>query len=250
MLQTNRAVLALALASAALGVTACHSNDLPIGDDGTGQSTLLVAPWEGYVENFQFRSGSDVIRIDITAVQGTTITGTVRFGTGATLPAATDPLVGYPAGPDYDGGYELKLPFEGHDFTMQDAVLTDHRLRFSISPLDLWKGWCEMQTPHVADDSGASYLCSINGYTLSGNTCTAGGVPADCGHSLLCQKTQVCACNAAGCAVNVGEKLDFDVAFDAQEATGSVVGLARQPTNQGGTPPPVSALNVRLTRGN
>jgi hypothetical protein len=250
MLQLNRTVLALAFASTALGITACQQQELPIGDDGAGQSALLVAQWDGYIENFKFRSGSDVIRVNISSVQGTTITGTVRFGTSTTVPAATDPLVGYPSGPDSAGGYEVRLPFEGHDYAIQDAVLTDHRLHFSINPLDLWKDWCEMQTPHVYGSAGILYSCAPNGYSISGNTCSHVDVPADCGYTLLCQQsTQVCACAAAGCTSSVGEKLDFDVAVDAQEANGSVVGLAGLPF-QPYQPRPVNAFNIRLTRGN
>jgi len=235
MSHSKRAALAVILAGAAIAVTGCTSNDLPIGDDQSLEA-LLVAGWSGYVENFHFRSGSDVVRIDITSVQGSTIEGTMRVGNGPTLPPASNPDVGYPTNvleaPTFFGGYDFNLPFEGFEFAIHDAELTDHRLRFSIAPKELWKGWCELQ---ASSPGSGSYECVRNGgaWEETSEGCFAGGQPVDCGYLALCE-SGVCGCREPGCAA-ARDVPAFDLLVDQQRADGSIAFES-------------TTYNVRLTR--
>ncbi|WP_437325554.1 hypothetical protein [Sorangium sp. So ce381] len=66
----------------------------------------------------------------------------------------------YPETVGLEVGYNIGLPYEGFDFTMLGAQLTDRRLRFAIDPRELWKRWCEL----LASNPGSgSYKCMHNG---------------------------------------------------------------------------------------
>ncbi|XXX79846.1 hypothetical protein WMF30_13835 [Sorangium sp. So ce134] len=247
MNRSTRVALALLFTAAALGNTGCQSQDLPIGggepdpdNEGSSAAALLVARWEGYVENYQFPSGTDVIQIDIDSVVGTSIQGTVRFGAGASVPPVVDPDVGYPplAGQTVvpESTYYPFEPHEGFDFTILDAQLTDRRLLFTVDPRQLWASWCDLQTSYPMTPGGDSYMCMPNESTRweADGTCFLGEQPADCGYIELC-RLGVCSCDASGCAVNPSNGISFDVAVDGQEANGSIL--------FGG-----QLYNVRLTR--
>ncbi|WP_437295611.1 hypothetical protein [Sorangium sp. So ce426] len=246
MNHSTRVALALLFAAASLGNTGCQPQDLPIGGDeassgggeassggeGSDTASLLIAHWEGYVENFKFRAGSDVIQIDIDTVEGTSIQGKVRFGTGASLPPAVDPDVPYPENLGLFGDYNIGLPYEGFDFTMLGAQLTDRRLRFAIDPRELWKGWCELQ---ASSPGSGSYECVHNGgaWEETSEGCFAGGRPVDCGYLALCE-SGVCGCREPGCAA-ARDVLAFDLLVDQQRADGSIAFES-------------TTYNVRLTR--
>jgi hypothetical protein len=246
MNHSTRVALALLFAAASLGNTGCQPQDLPIGGDeassggseassggeGSDTASLLIAHWEGYVENFKFRSGSDVIQIDIDTVEGTSIQGKVRFGTGASLPPAVDPDVGYPETVGPEVGYNTGLPYEGFDFTMLNAQLTDRRLRFAIDPRELWKGWCELQ---ASSPGPGSYNCVTGGAWEEGSEgCFANGQPVDCGYLTLCE-SGVCRCQESWCAIEDGVAVAFDFLVDQQRADGSMALKS-------------ATYNVRLTR--
>lgn len=232
---SNRTALALIVTGVLLGATGCQSQYLPIGggdpnasgggsspgDEGSSEAALLVARWEGYVENFQFRSGSDAIRIDIDSVAGGEIHGSVRFGTGPSLSPPTDPHVGYPPSADPLPHYDTTLPYEGFDFTMLGAQLTERRLRFSIDPRELWTGWCELQTSYRLVPDADAYSCIPNESTTFSSVCLLGTQPADCGYLDLC-KWMVCDCGESGCTVDARPSIDFDFVVEPQAANGSM----------------------------
>ncbi|MGK3994954.1 hypothetical protein [Sorangium sp. So ce1024] len=242
MTRSNRAALALIFTSALLANTGCTSQDRPIGADdpdqdgeGSSAAALLIARWEGYVENFQFRSGSDVIQIDIDSVEGESIQGKVRFGAGPSLAPPTDGDVGYPPSSDPRPEYDIRLPYEAFDFTILGAQLTDRRLRFSIDPRELWGGWCALQTSYEVNPGSDSYMCTPNtSFSWGDGGCELGEQPVDCGYVNLCRQ-QVCDCQASGCTVEARGGIDFDFAVNQQEANGSMALEARM-------------FNVRLTR--
>ncbi|WP_437982291.1 hypothetical protein [Sorangium sp. So ce117] len=239
MNHSTRVALALLFAAASLGNIGCQSQDLPIGGDeassggggsggGSGAAALLVAHWEGYVENFKFRSGSDAVQLDIDTVEGSAIQGTVRFGAEPSMPPPTDPDVGYPPNPGIEVSYALGLPYEGFDFTLLGAQLSESRLRFSIAPTELWKGWCELQTPRLVVTPGGlerTYFCeSYQGYLQGSDGCFLADQPVDCAYIDLCIK-EVCHCRESGCTVDAElaeERVDFDLEFGQQEANGSI----------------------------
>ncbi|WP_437585930.1 hypothetical protein [Sorangium sp. So ce1000] len=242
MNRSTRVALALLFTTASLANTGCQSQDLPIGNgepssggEDSSAAALLIAHWEGYVENFKFRSGSDVIQIDIDTVEGASIQGKVRFGTGASVPPAVDPDVGYPTTIEPEASYDIDLPYEGFDFTMLGAELTDRRLRFSIDPRELWKGWCELQTSYLRNPGSNTYSCMPNeAWEAGSDGCHLGGQPVDCGCLALCERA-VCDCRESGCTIDARDAVDFDFAVDQQRADGSIV-FGR------------TIYNVRLTR--
>ncbi|XYH98523.1 hypothetical protein ACMHYB_01805 [Sorangium sp. So ce1128] len=247
MNRSTRVALALLFTAASLGSTGCQSQDRPIGsdepgpdDEGSSAAALLLARWEGYVENYNFPSGTDVIQIDIDTVEGTSIQGKVRFGGGAPVPPPVDPDVGYgpSTGPNAEPEFKYNpyLPHEGFDFTILDAQLTDRRLLFTVDPRELWTSWCELQTSYPMTPGGDNYMCMPNEAMMSGpdGSCILGDQPTDCGYIALC-RLQVCNCDASGCTVDRRNGISFDVAVDGQEANGSVA--------FGGP-----LYNVRLTR--
>ncbi|WP_437527142.1 hypothetical protein WME79_42265 [Sorangium sp. So ce726] len=245
MNRSTRVALALLFTAASLGNTGCQSQDRPIGggepspdspdSNDSSAAALLIARWEGYIENYQFPSGTDVIQLDIDTVEGTSIQGKVRFGAGASVPPPVDPDVGYPPSADPDHRYDTHVPSEGFDFTMFGAQLTDRRLLFFIDPRELWKGWCELQTSYPVSPGSETYLCMPNeGWSGGPDVCYQGGQPADCGYLELCGSF-ICDCRESGCTVDAQSAVGFDVAIDEQEANGSITFGSK-------------LYNVRLTR--
>ena len=180
--------------------------------------------WEGYIENFEFTSGSDTIRVELD-VSASPVTGKILFGDAPLLPAATDPDVGHPAGLDRDGP-PGSLPYEGFEFTATDLDLTQDRLRFNASSLEVWAGWCAMQTPILSEGADPPfYACLPNVYTWDDNGCISDSVAVDCGKLYLCNLSHTCACADTGCAVVPGTDLAFDLLLEQDRAHGSVTGL-------------------------
>ena len=204
----------------------------PIGPLGPTQS------WTGYVENYQFPSGSDVIRVSFASDPSGQVVGHVIFGNGTPPPPATDPNVGYPD--EEDTG--LNSQVEGFPYSMVDGSFTPNRLRFTFQDNEPWTGWCALQTPATEPLNGTlSCIPGWNGMVdPNTNYCAlfnpAGGtMVVDCGKFYICQ-AQVCICSETSCRVRVPEDarspLDafvvrtatFDLALSGSSASGSVRG--------------------------
>jgi hypothetical protein len=237
-------VLAARAASVLLSIAAlagCTGNNVQLGGSSSGSSGGSsggdpegTTDWHGYVENYQFASGSDAIALHLDPAMGTSVTGQARFGDAPDLPPATDPDVGYPSDlPAY--GTPVKTQ-EGFDFTLENATLSTDRIQFSVLGDEVWNTWCSLQTPVLSQGADPPfYGCLPNSYTP--DPCTAGGVSVDCGKLRLCTFENVCTCDASGCVGAGSGKLDFDLSIEGDKAHGSVTGL------QFG-----AVLNVWLTR--
>jgi hypothetical protein len=197
-----------------------------IGDEGTGGGAgtpVGAVTWEGYVEN-PLASGSDFVRI----VQNADGTGTLRFGEGAEIEPATDPEIGYPQSADL--GWDTAgqtFPIENFTYSLDQMTLDSLRLQLALSSLQVWGGWCAMQTP-VYDETNGIYGClpNIGGGTIN-DVCFLGDPngenyqEVDCGKLGLCNMGSVCTCDAEACAVNgfesqvslarTGDRLDGDI---------------------------------------
>jgi hypothetical protein len=178
--------------------------------------------WTGYIENLQFTSGSDDVRVEIDAAGA----GSVRFGDAPDLPAP-DPAHTYPAGLDW-GGPPGGLPYEGFDYAITSATVSADRLVFSVDPNELWGEWCALQTPIASVGAEPAFFsCAPNSYTTTPDGgCETGGVPIDCGKLVLCNP-RVCACTESACTVAAGDPVTFDVLVTAEGGHGSVTGLSR-----------------------
>jgi hypothetical protein len=199
-----------------------------------------VQSWTGYVENYQFPSGSDTIRFSFASDPSGQVVGHVIFGSGNSPPPATDPDVGYPD--EKDTG--LYSQVEGFPYTMVDGNFAANRLRFTFQGFEPWTGWCALQTPALQppNDSGV-YLC-IPGWNglmdPNSNYCAlsnpnGGTMVVDCAKMELCMRP-VCICSATSCRVTLPEDLwppsgdsiaptaSFDLALSGSSASGSIQG--------------------------
>src|SRR6185295_13585444 len=177
-----------------------------------------AATWDGYVEAFKFKSGSDRLRIELDE-EGH---GVVALGGAEPLAPASDPESLYAPIPlvsfsgDPDGPFQLvpDVLAEGFAYTVQHAEVQEKRIQFGIDSRELYKSWCELQTPvhntaPVAPEYGclpyydtstglgigADAQCYINDYV------TGELVEVNCAKMPYCGPTPVCSCTASGCTV-------------------------------------------------
>jgi hypothetical protein len=225
----------------------------PVVDASTGPEVGPLGPsqtWTGYVENFMFPSGSDVLTITVAADSQGNAVGTITIGKGTPPAPATDPNVGYP--PSYDKSQPAPglvgpdgFYLEGYPYTFNDGVLTSQRLHFTANLDQLWAGWCALQTE--ADGSGSCVPNSGGMFSGDGTSCAYGDpahpgkyIPIDCGKLSLCGPGGPCLCTASGCALNTiagpGEIFSLDIAINGGTANGSIEG-------------PVPTENVQFTKG-
>lgn len=231
-----RGPITLALGIAVVVACGCDgSRVLEVADGGpTGAagSGLPVrnAAWSGYVESYMFPSGSD--KLALTLATDSSGAGVITFGDGTPPVPATDPNVGYP--PVSADALELHPPSEfvaeGHPYGIADASLVASRLRFTVDLVQLWAGWCALQTS--PDGNG---LCVPNWsgtIDIGRNECSLDDpssgqpVPFDCGKVVLCKISPPCECPPSGTcrlATNLG-RVSFDIFVTGDAANGSMSG--------------------------
>jgi cysteine-rich repeat protein len=217
---------------------------IPVGaDGGPGPVEPLgqgPTSWTGYIENYQFPSGSDVIRFTSTVDSSGQVMVTVFLGNGPPPPPATDPNVAYP--PVVSGFMPIPSSYwaEGFAYSMTSGTFQPQRLRFAINNLQLWSGWCALQTPR--DDSGLCLPPTWGGLIAGGGTnpqcallnpANGQNTLVDCGKWSLCTEYHVCLCTTTACAYdpNSGTTASFDLAITGPLANGSVVGLISDRAN-------------------
>jgi len=212
----------------------CDEGEVPIGEAG---AAIAVGEWEGYIENVHFASGSDAIRMNITGGQADQIEGIVSFGSGPPPPPPTDPDVSYPEGTKC-GFHDAReaLPSEGFEHSLISGTMSSARLQFSLQLREVWRAWCELQTPIADTVNDGRYMCLPNSNSSSGvledGTCLladdAGNeTSVDCCKLTLCLGgSSGCECTADSCTVPlVPEGVHFDLKVDGDTADGTVVGL-------------------------
>ena len=209
-----------------------QSNDAglpPAGDaSNDGAIVMPVQSWTGYVENYQFTSGSDAVKISFAVDPAGNLIGAVILGNGTPPPPATDPSVGYPPGlfsyPDEAWG-ALTYVAEGYAYPMHNGTLDGQRLRFGVDLQDLWRDWCALQTP-LPGSSGClpnwAGMATVDTCAQT-NPTTGEIVPVDCGKFGLCQLTMMCVCDASGCQLqDHGATMMFDISINNNRADGSM----------------------------
>ncbi len=181
--------------------------------------------WTGYIENFRFPSGSDVIKFSFATDPSGQVAGSVVFGNGTPPAPATDPNTGYP--PGFGMQSFIQAPTEGFVYSIPDGSFAANRLRFSASAFEVWDGWCRMQP--APTDGSEMCLPNWSGGSNGGEcylTSPAGkNVTVDCGKFALCIMDRVCACSPAGCKVSPWPSVSFDVFVANGTASGSVAGI-------------------------
>ena len=215
------------LAQVAIATLACSSDPVDIGDTGKTGDELsdYAASWEGYAEAYEFDSASDALRI----VLDENGNGTFEVGDAPALPPPSDPEVGYP--PAGTSSQTNPQPadglFSGFAYTVLGATVEERRLRFSVYPYEIYREWCELQTP-VLDEANSTpersfYECVPNtqqtyraGQCTFVNPDTGEDEPIDCGKLGLCSTGGACYCTANDCSIpDVSEYRGAIVEVDA-----------------------------------
>lgn len=272
---------------ATLALAACSGDAVDLGDGRLGGDDVLLAAapshapgvdddlivarealipfagaWQGYIEAYQFRSGSDRVRLTIDQ-QGA---GKLILGEGA-LPApplsAAEPFDLGPAifdpYPDVETGRmvytELEIfPWEGFAYDVQWLAVEPERIRLSVDVNEVFAPACALQTPLaqtrvVADgaeygclpDTGADYItaqgCFIGGQ-LRGLSVARAGNPVSCSQQMLCR--EVCVCDAQSCSPRKDRSYRFTFDAGLRESGARLEGSLAQGVD------PLST--VRLTR--
>lgn len=206
------------------------------GFPGDVMSLDAIESWTGYLENYQFASGSDSVRLSFATDPTGVVVGTITFGTGAAPPSATDPNDTYPP------GASQVLPdtiVEGFPYTIAMGTLAGSRLRFTIWRTELWSGWCALQTPISGNPSCLPYGAEIQ-IDAAGcfyqNPLTGPPGPISCSKVTLCTRG-VCVCTDAACMASFEfGGVEFDVALSGTAGSGNAATI-------GG-----DIRNVRLTK--
>jgi cysteine-rich repeat protein len=188
--------------------------------------------WTGYIENYQFNSGSDAVKFTFSVDSTGQVIGKVVLGNGTPPPSATDPNVGYPSDAMVTSGSISGYWAEGFAYSMGNGISSSQRIQFTIQNYELWSGWCALQTPVPDSD-----MCLPNwgGVTVGPKSDAAGCyqqnpasgqlVPVDCGKFHLCVADAVCMCSTTACAENTGAEAAFDLTITGNTANGSVTGI-------------------------
>jgi hypothetical protein len=253
------------LLPASLVLAACSADAVDLGDGrlGIDRNALesYAAVWEGYVEAYEFGSGSDRIRL-VLDEQGN---GSFTFGDGEPLPPPSDPDDAFPFARFIDaeiGGVNLPTPVEGPPYAVASAVVEDERLRASSSTNHIYDSACAIQTPvpvnHERDaefeavleggwgayypQGNAPYACVTElGYHFNPDgECFMGTslTPITCSRAELCNLH--CDCSESACVSRPSERaLRLDAALNdaGDRLEGTLLGLDGE-----------DRVTVRLTR--
>lgn len=204
-------------------------NGAPVGVDAgyPGDVSPLGATqtWTGYLENFQFPSGSDAVKLSFaTGPTGDVVVGAVTFGMGNPPPPATDPDANYPPGATQIGTATV---VEGFPYTIARGTLTASRLRFTIWETEVWSSWCALQTPSPGSSwclpNSGIYNEDANGMCSYQTSPGAQATPVNCTKVALCT-SGVCACANGGCTESFYASVEFDMALSLNGADGSITG--------------------------
>jgi hypothetical protein len=216
------------IAAGALASLACSSGDpVNIGENNPVKTGELLsdyaATWDGYVETYQFQSGSDRVRLTLDE-NGV---GFLEVGDVPLLPAPTDPDVGY-ANAGEDPG--LTAPFwihEGFRYSVSGATVENSRMQLAVHNHEVFNAWCELQTSFPVASPRAYSCLPAENYAYDDDECsyeTPDGtrVVIDCGKVVLCE---VCECDATGCTAPGSAKtqLDGSLADDGETFVGTLL---------------------------
>jgi hypothetical protein len=216
------------------------SSDGPV-DIGHNVAELsdYAASWDGYAEATSFpKSGSDRVRL-ILHPDGE---GTLEIGDAPPVPPPTQAEGGYLLAGVGGAEGSLEEAFrDGFKYPVHEARVEAGRIRFGISPWDLYGAWCALVPPVPNAEAPSGYACGASGGSMSymPEACSfsyptadprvSDQVPVDCGIFELCVGGRTCTCTATTCGARVtpsdGVSLDaYSVVLDAAlDATGTTL---------------------------
>jgi hypothetical protein len=241
------------------------STDGPV-DIGHNVAELsdFAASWDGYAEAASFpKSGSDRVRL-ILHPNGE---GTLELGDAAPVPPPTRAEGGYLL--SGVGGSEGSVDDafrDGFKYPVHEARVEVGRIRFGISPLDLYGAWCALVPPVPNEQAASGYACgsSSGGKSSMPEDCffsypgadpmVFDQVPVDCGIFDLCVGGiggRTCTCTASACGARVtptdGVSLDgYSVVVDAALDPGGTTLVGTLVIKDG--PSKVDRITIRMLK--
>jgi hypothetical protein len=223
----------------ASGVCAASENACPAATLALAQESSGV--WTGYIENFNFPSGSDAISISL-SVAGDVVSGQVVFGDPATPVDSVDPSSSYgtrPDGPPADPSAGEPDYKEGFAYQARDIRWENRRLKLAVNLSDAWKTRCDAIPPLTV--GGQTFICPTSWSYLYMEGCKlVDGTPIDCALLGPCNGISGpghCSCNVTECHPN-GGIVYLDIALRDNIGDGSEQGIG-----DGG-----GSYNLRVTR--
>jgi hypothetical protein len=221
---------------ALLALLGCESAPVDLGDDrdpvSIGASLSdYQGTWVGYVEIGKWDDGTGDIRIELDA-QGN---GVLEVGQAEPLePPVVDD--GYPRDAEYAATASIAtnlLP--GFSYPIIGATVESKRIRLQTSSAELYREYCELQTPMPVPSNPGSFNCmGISSYSSSGDPedpCTllgAGdevlGMIDDC-DPLIC--FTACECTESECLPHTrfgiqDTQLDAELSNEGEELVGTL----------------------------
>lgn len=228
------------LLAAIAALAGCSDDPVSLGGEVAVDRSALssyAAVWEGYVEAFTFRSGSDRVRL----VLDGNGQGTLTLGEGTPRPMPTNAEDPFPDLQSVEIDALLNdNTLEGFGHEIASALVEEDRLRVRTQPTNVYgEVACALQTPTGpnCEDAGCSYSCVPNNahaFAYRDDRCfdATDGTELSCKTMDLCLNN--CTCTSTECfAQYPGYAIILDGALD--EAGTKLVGS-------------LDAHTVRLTR--
>lgn len=192
-------------------------------------SERWLGAWDGNVEGVVFTTGSDRLRLVVSALS----VATLELGDMDLPPMERE--VGYPRiiNPQPDM-YETPYYFEGFEYPVRGLRLEESRLRGEVERTDAQAGWCTLQEPHpnpMPMPNEPDYLCNVREFIQVEHDCwwADSMAPVDCQWVVTCNG--VCECSQSECHthplsfVMTPFKIDARLNKDGDELNGTLVHL-------------------------
>jgi hypothetical protein len=197
------------------------------------KASTATGIWEGYSEDFLFKP-LDKYRIEVAGVDETgSLCGSVVFGDSEPLAPATDPEGAYPPGADPVElkGHGIGELWPGATYSILAGAEREPVLRFQVSPQEVMKSWCELQSVYPSSNGygclpGSGFGVSWDAAT-GATSCTAtnaDGTELQTTAARCYQCASECTCSESSCTSKTEHSIVFDLTLsqDENELTGVV----------------------------
>ncbi|HMI91632.1 MAG TPA: hypothetical protein VK509_09735 [Polyangiales bacterium] len=182
-------------------IAACGGDPVDLGEDRVVGSALsdYAGTWDGYAEAFEFSDDTDGVHL----VMGADGTGELWLGEADPLPAPEADHA-YPPGTRTAKETLPSGAVAGFGYPIADGEVDDNRLRMHSRSGEVYREWCDLQTPHLVVNATPSYYACLpfSGYgTNESGECTNGPELEDVIDCGLADCLTRCECSEDACAV-------------------------------------------------